>query len=316
VASGNAGAVTITAGSLTLQDRGFIATDTFGSGNAGNVDVTATGTIALANGSIDSQAQPGSTGRSGTLSVSAQDLNLTDGGQIATNSTNANPAGDIAIHAPVITVDGLGSEITSANVGTEGGSAGTIVIETDPITLSNGGAITTDSASGAAGDITLLFDKGGVLTLEGATSDGKITTTSATATAGKITIIGPSAIVLNGGQIQALGPFKGAFVTIQSGAIVESSDRLNGLDVAGTLVLDSTVEDVSQAVTLSDASFIDASKVLRGRCAAQAASGETSTLVATPTGPYRNPSATSRPSGAVAQWNTTVSACGPAPGPN
>ena len=53
-----------------------------------------------------------------------------------TNSTNANPAGDIAIHAPVITVDGLGSEITSANVGTEGGSAGTIVIETDPITLS------------------------------------------------------------------------------------------------------------------------------------------------------------------------------------
>ena len=192
----------------------------------------------------------------------------------------------------------------------------TIDIETDPITLSNGGAITTNSASGAAGDITLVFDKGGVLILEWATSDGKITTTSATATAGKITIIGPSAIVLNGGQIQALGPFKGAFVTIQSGAIVESSDRLNGLDVAGTLVLDSTVEDVSQAVTLSDASFIDASKVLRGRCAAQAASGETSTLVATPTGPYRNPSATSRPSDAVAQLNTTVSACGPAPGPN
>jgi large exoprotein involved in heme utilization and adhesion len=296
---GDAGQVYVKAASLDLTNGGIITSATNGKGSAGNIiiDVGAVSvsgaidTIVLGQpkhtpSQITSSAKSATGGRAGTLIINANSLNISSGGLIETNSQNANAAGAITLNVPAISIDGAGSRVSSVNSGTSGGDAGAIAVHTDPITLSNGGAITTDSRTGAAGGIDLIFDHGGLLVLEGAVDQGVITTTSATATAGRITIAGPAAIILNGGRIRALGPFQGAQVDIGGGVLVESSDRPNSIDVAGALTLNTQIADIAEAVTASDLSFLDASKVLRGQCATQTASGETSRLTTRLSGPY------------------------------
>ncbi len=284
-----------------------------GLGNAGTVTVNVTGSLLIENGALISTSAFDKTGAAGDLDVTSHNLVLQSGALIETNSGNANPAGNVIVTAPQIEIDGVGSEITSANLGPNGGPAGSITINTDPITLSDGGAITTDSTSGAAGSITLNFAQGGLLTLEGTSAVGEITTSSFTKTAGQITVSGASAIIMNGGKIQARGPFSGAFVTIDAGTVVESSDRPNTIVVDGKLVFDSTFEQISNAVTLSDLSFVDASKVLKGECPALAASGGTSALVTTPTGPYAMDAAERATDRAAAEPRDRTCEMAPAP---
>jgi filamentous hemagglutinin family protein len=309
---GNAGTIIIEGGDLEVTGGSSIESATYNLGNAGGVALSLTGEILVDASSISVDAVAGSTGAAGNLTVKAATLRILDGGSVSSNSANANIAGDIAIDAPDILIDGPGSRISSANSGVSGGAAGAIRIVSDPITLSDGGAITTNSATGAAGDISLTFDHGGLLTLEGAQAAGAITTSSGTNSGGRITIAGPSAIILNGGEIQALGPSNLASATIQAGVVIESSDRPNSVAVAGTLVLDSKVVDVSQAVTVGGVAFEDASKVLRGQCPALRARGETSQLGMSLHGPYGPTSALARaPSPSPQQ---IASGCGAASG--
>jgi filamentous hemagglutinin family protein len=302
--TGNAGQTTVNAGAITIDNGGFISTDTFGPGNAGSVSVTA-GSIDLSGGgAIRSDANAGSTGQSGSVLVNAQTLDLHDGGLIETNSANANAAGDITVNAPSVVVDGTGSQISSANSFAGGGSAGNISIFTDPITLSNGGLINTNSVNGPAGDITLVFQNGGLLVLEGTSAQGQITTTSGTQSGGLISILGPTSILMNGGLIQALGPGNAALVTIQAGSIIESTDRPNDIAVAGVLALDSQIVDVGKSVTTSQADFVDASAVLRGQCADRRAHGQTNQLGTRSVGPYGAADAT------IAGAGSKLFACG------
>ncbi|HEY5071562.1 MAG TPA: filamentous hemagglutinin N-terminal domain-containing protein [Caulobacteraceae bacterium] len=308
--AGAAGDINLTAGALNVRNGGSIASDTWGPGAAGTLSIHAAGAILVDNASISTTAQPGSAGDAGDISVSAGSLIIQNGGAIQTNSANSHPAGAIVIQAADIVVDGSGSQISSANSGDSGGAAGAISIQTDPITLSNGGAITTNSATGAAGDISLLVDNRGLMTLEGVQGDGEVTTSSGTNTGGRIDISGPSAIILNGGVIQALGPSFGAFATIQAGSVIESTDRANTIDVAGTLILDSKIVDVAQAVTLSDVTFEDASRVLRGQCPALRSRGETSQLGTTLHGPYAPTSMRGPPSRPEGSPRQVASRCG------
>ena len=212
------------------------------------------------------------------------------------NNTFSNlggAAGDIVVDTHDLLIDGDHSQISSANSGTSGGAAGAISIHSGPATLSNGGAITTDSATGQAGSISMVFDHGGLLILEGERFLGEITTTSATATAGRDHHRRPHRDrVLNDGRIQALGPFQGAFVTVSGGPIVEfrrtgaaASRRPEPWFSTARFV------DVGQAVTQSSASFEDASKVLSGQCPALRARRDQPVGVEVRHGPY-GPTAT------------------------
>ena len=317
--AGAGGVISISGGDL--RNYGSISTNTGNGHDAGSITIAVNSVEDY--GVISSAAEVGAKGRSGDIQLAVDSLKVLDGGMIETNSDNALQAGAInvfvrpgapSLTAPAVLIDGENaqgrfSQITSQNIynascGAQAycGNAGTIGVNAnftvdppgplataaDGVTVSNGGRITTDSVSGSAGDIAINIAVGSLLTLEGKTNPGVITASSVSNTPGMIYILGGSGVVLNGAEIEGLGPYPGSesFVIIRSLARVESSDRPNTIKTTGLLELDSPQVDLSGATTLLNPSFIDAGKVLRGQCGSLAASGETSQLIDRIKGPY------------------------------
>ncbi|HEY3947675.1 hypothetical protein, partial [Phenylobacterium sp.] len=292
--TGRAGQVTVNAGTLKVATDGLISTTSAGAGDAGAVTIKAT-SLSVDGGEISSEAANGSTGASGALTISAPTISVTGGGVISTLSNDTRPAGQITVTAGDLTVSGTGSAISSENqAGNRAfgnrrgqvGDAGAIQLTADRITVADGGAISTNSFAGAAGEIGISIQTPGVLVLQGASAPGTIQTSSGPGTGGKITIDEPLAVVSNGGSILALGQLNGANVDIDSKYFINSTDRLNTIEVAGEIHLQAGLYDVSSGTISRDVSVLDASKVLRGQCPAVRAAGAASQLVTRPVGPY------------------------------
>src|SRR5438270_4712448 len=82
--TGNAGAITVASGSLSIANNGVISSTTFGPGNGGRITIGVAGRLSI-NGTaakpesltgIASQANPGSTGNAGDVNVSAGSLSI------------------------------------------------------------------------------------------------------------------------------------------------------------------------------------------------------------------------------------------------
>lgn len=290
---GNAGSVALTADDIVVGDGASISTSTLSAGDAGLVAIRAK-SLRLDGGFISSAAEIGSTGRARDIQIVADNVAVLNRGSIDTLSANPNIAGRIDIQAGRLLVDGLGSSISSENIAGDprftrpgpGGAAGAIRIAADNVTIANGGRVTTNSFGGAAGDINVSIRRPGLFILEGREDVGVIQTSSGPGTGGRITISNPLAIISNGGLIQALGQQRGANVQIQSRYFINSTDRLNDVDVAGEIQIQTGLYDVSSGVVSRELSVLDASKVLRGQCPATRASGAVSQLITRPVGPY------------------------------
>jgi filamentous hemagglutinin family protein len=309
-ATGDARSVNITSDNLVVGKDASVTTATFGSGKAGELVISAKSMVVKDGGLISSSAEKGATGGSGTVRIVSNDLQVLRGGVISTLSGNPKPAGVIEITAGSLLVDGEGALISSENQAGNpefiapgmppgpGGEAGQIKIKADGVTLSNGGRISTNSFAGSAGDIRITIDRPGLFVLEGGEAPGVIQTSSGPGTGGAITIVDPLAIISNGGRILALGQQRGANVQIQSRYFINSTDRLNVVDVDGDFRLQTGLYDVSSGTVSRDLSVLDASKVLRGQCPAARSTGAVSQLITRPVGPYAReaqPAAPSQP---------------------
>lgn len=285
--TGRAGSIDYRGTSLQLTSGAQISTSTGGPGDAGDIRATVDSIVLGDRGGFASNADAVNGGRSGSITIGAGTLAIDAGGFVETNSANSNDAGDISIVSggPVM-ISGQGAHIASENLSAAGGAAGSIAISGAPIRLADGGFISTNAATGAAGDISLFLPRDSYLVLEGAKAGGTITTSSGPGTGGRIVISNPLAVISNGGRILALGQQRGANVQIQSDVFIRSPDRVNLLSVDGDLVLDSQVSDVSAGVSIPDVSFLDASGVLRGQCPAARSGGITSQLSLRAYGPY------------------------------
>ncbi|WP_114952824.1 filamentous hemagglutinin N-terminal domain-containing protein [Sphingosinicella terrae] len=282
---GNAGVIELVADELVLRRAGSITSSTLGPGDAGLVVIDA-GTILIDNGRVRSSSEAEASGISGEVLVNAERIDIVGGGSIETISRSASPAGAIAVAADRLTLDGSGSSISSANLSSEGGDAGLVLIKSEALTVANGAEISTSSVAGAAGDIEIAMSPAGLLRLEGRSAPGLITTSSGPGTGGRIIIANPLAIVSNGGSILALGEQGGANVQIQTRFFISSADRPNLVAVDGAFLLEAQVGDVSSGTVERNLSIIDASGVLRGQCAAVRETGQVSQLVVRPIGPY------------------------------
>ncbi len=265
--TGSAGGVRLVAtGALTIAPTGQITTSTFTSGDAGLVLIQAA-SLTIDGGAIRSVANDPVVGQSGAISVTAPEITLTNGAQIETSSANPLAAGEVDVNGTTIRVDGANSAITSENVSARGGFAGFVSVNATRLELTNGGAISTNSLNGPAGDIGLEITPGGTILLRGAVRPGVITTSSGPGTGGRIVISNPYLILSDGGDILALGDSAGANVQVKANYYIRSADRLNLLAVDGDLLVDSQVGDLSTGSEPIDANFLDASSVLRGQCA-------------------------------------------------
>jgi len=312
---GKAGHVDIAARSVEITGGGFVNSSTSGEGLAGDVSVKAD-SIALKGGAIASLTAKGSKGNGGTIRVEAGSLQITEGGRLNSSTEGQGHAGNILAAVGTIALNAGGAiesvnrEGSTGNAGTIGisarsleiaeksevsssafgaGNAGSINIKIDSLLRISGGGILTNSVGRPGGDIAIIMAENALLILEGGNEPAVIETSSAPTRGGSITIKKPLAIISNGGRILARGQDPQAFVDIEAGFFINSADRLNVLEVQGTLVLQAQVDDVSSGTLDRDLSVIDASRVLRGQCPTARSTGILSQLTVRPIGPYSAP---------------------------
>jgi large exoprotein involved in heme utilization and adhesion len=147
---GNAGNIDVTVtGSLAILDQGTISSSTYSRGNAGSINVNA-GTIVIDgngqnqfNTGITSQATVNSTGNSGSVGVTATGkLSVLSGGLISSSTFSTGDGGTVKVSAGTLLVDGTFSCINAKAESKSAGQTGSVSVSaSDSITLSNAGEL-------------------------------------------------------------------------------------------------------------------------------------------------------------------------------
>jgi filamentous hemagglutinin family protein len=246
--SGKAGTAMVrVANQIDVLNGGEISSSTFGSGNAGGVDIEA-GSLridGLASNyftGIGSTAEPSSSGNAGTVTITAADLlTVVNGGEISSSTFSSGNAGNVRIQAREIMIDSLGSDllslISSESVQSAQGFAGNVEIEAGKVTLQNEGAISISTRQNISEEITLeterahlyihspllILDRGAVITAQ---SWGNVPAAAIEIKADSILVCGNSRITTSSTDANG-GP-----ITLQ-GEVIDLRDSLITSSVAG-----------------------------------------------------------------------------------
>ncbi len=199
----------------SIVNGGLISSSTFSSGNAGAIKLTAESLTVDRRGFADvagivTQAVAGSSGSAGNIEVTVGDaVSVVNGGFIGSDTFSSGNAGNVKFTAGSLTIDGQGSiggsRISSAVVAGSG-SAGEIEITVSgAASIVNGGAIGSGTyASGNAGTIrlsagNLTIDRRGSSDITGIFNQAA---TGSTGSAGNINVVvSGDASIVNGGGI-------------------------------------------------------------------------------------------------------------------
>jgi filamentous hemagglutinin family protein len=206
--SGETGNITISARSLNLINASVIAVNGIGQSNLGNISIQAdtisllgrneAGTSSAIINTIVS-ADPVIPGRSGSITLQARQISLTDGGFVATSGvSNQSRTGNIQVTVTdsLDLSQGASIQAIAFRGGATSGGAGTITIDAgNAVSLSTDAQINTQSArQGNAGDI--LINAGNLVSL---TSGARlISTTNGEGNSGEITIRSGDTVLIDG----------------------------------------------------------------------------------------------------------------------
>jgi filamentous hemagglutinin family protein len=218
-AVGKAAKISISTTNLNLINGAFINASTYGKGDGGAMDITATGDITFDGGNlfggVDSSVGYGAVGNAGNVRISTNNLTLTNGAVINASTYGQGNAGAVNITATGdITLDVKASDefpslIQSAVVSSARGNAGGISISTTNLT--NEGDINTwTEGQGNAGTVDITAT--GNITFDGKDSVAGVSSwvfpdfespTSQVGNAGDVTISTNKLTLINGGYIDA-----------------------------------------------------------------------------------------------------------------
>jgi len=199
----------------SIVNGGLISSSTFSSGNAGAIRLTAESLTVDRRGlaevaGIVTQAVAGSSGSAGNIEVTVGDaVSVVNGGFIGSDTFSSGNAGNVKLTARSLTIDGQGStggsRISSAVVAGSGSAGEIEVTVSGTASIVNGGAIGSGTyASGNAGTIrlnagNLIIDRRGSTDITGIFNQAA---TGSTGSAGNIEVmVNGMASVVNGGGI-------------------------------------------------------------------------------------------------------------------
>jgi filamentous hemagglutinin family protein len=172
-AEGNAGGVTITTGSLEVENGAVIAASTFAKGDAGTVNINTTETVVLDGENsevftgVTSSVQSGAEGNAGGVTITTGSLEVKNGAQILASTFAKGDAGTVNINTTeTVVLDGGDSEILTVVAsgvarGAEG-NAGGVTITTGSLEVKKGAQIlasTLPDSTGNGGDISINATK-------------------------------------------------------------------------------------------------------------------------------------------------------------
>ncbi|MGK7952730.1 MAG: filamentous hemagglutinin N-terminal domain-containing protein [Xenococcaceae cyanobacterium] len=288
-ASGTGGDITIETNSLKLSDGTQISSSVFGDGEGGNIVITAKDidikglSPANANPSgLFTTIAPGATGNSGDVTITTENLNVSEGAQIAVSTAGSGAAGNLTVTASesveltgnAIELGGGSSGLFSSAVFGDG-NGGNIDLTTDRLSIKDGATISASNflsgnadvppGTGRAGNINI---NARTISLDGVDAETPASITAATFAGGGGNIILNSETLTakNGSQITAetLGEGAGGSiamtatdVNIQTGALVSSST--SGAGDAGTISV------ASESLNISDRGKITTSSTGEGQ---------------------------------------------------
>ena len=291
-AKGNAGNVKIITGFLTLTNGGRISSSTFGQGNAGSVDITATDTITFDgenslgfSSRVVSQVDSEAEGDAGDVTITTGSLTLTNGADISASTFGKGNAGSVDITATDnITFDGEDSggissgASSSVNPKAEGDARG-VTITTGSLTLTNGGVVDASTfGKGNAGSVNIMATD--TITFDGENSLGTPSRATsqvnpeAEGDAGGVTIITGSLFLTNGADIDASTFSKGNAGSVDITAtdtIIFDGEDTGGISSGATsIVLPQAEGDAggvrinTGSLTLTNGATINASTLGQG----------------------------------------------------
>jgi filamentous hemagglutinin family protein len=254
--TGSGGDLTIDTGRLLVRDGARISAGTFGKGNGGRLQITASDSVEVIGTGISADGEV----PSGLLAA----------------SRGSGDAGDLTIDTGRLLVKG-GAELSTNSLGE--GLAGNIKITVQDTLKANDGTITTSSKQSSGGDITIIADK---IRLYG---DSDITTFVAqggTGSGGNIDLEADSIIAFDDSDILAYAPDgKGGDLNLNTPAFFgenyspassrndppETLDANNRVDVAASGII--TTPDVSfiqNSLTELPDNQIDTDSLLANSC--------------------------------------------------
>ena len=184
-AKGNGGNITINQNSLdslpniNIEDGAIVTTSTFGKGNPGNITIEADNLNVSGEGITknlfglltsaiisrlekDAITELNSNSRSGNIDITANSINLRNGGVITSDNLGKGKGGDITIQSDFFSIENTSSNLQftsgiSSRVGQSGiGNGGDIVVKANNLLVKNGGQIRSGTlGKGNAGNITI-----------------------------------------------------------------------------------------------------------------------------------------------------------------
>ena len=185
--SGNGGTERITANSLSISSDGGIVSNTFGLGHGGDVFVSAdhitiNGVTGLGAGlvtGIAANAEKGIIGNAGNVVVNAGGLTILNNGEIAGNTFGTGSGGNVAINADHLMIvgasDGFLTGIAASAEVGHTGDAGSVDVNVGDLTIGHNGEI-QGNTFGTGNGGNVFITVAGPLTIDGSSANPKFIT--------------------------------------------------------------------------------------------------------------------------------------------
>jgi len=264
-APSTAGSVSVKAGDLMILDGGSIESNTFGDGDAGNVTIGAGRLVIEGRGfsffgtspsrieSSASQTSRSALGNAGTVEVTAEEVEILDGGQIVSGTSSRGNAGSVSINAKRILIKGdtinrfQATGILSDTSFSSTGNGGNVTISADDLNIGFGGIISTETiGTGRAGEIAI---SAGRLDVRSGGSISSGTGSRLAGDAGSVTVLADHIDVQSGGSISSIMTSEGnaGAVTVKGGQLrAEGSISVanDGAGSGGSIEIDVNVMEL------------------------------------------------------------------------
>lgn len=245
--TGNGGDLSIATNYLLVADGAQISTITFGSGDAGNLNVTASEIELIgASGEFASGllASTEAEGNGGSLAINTDYLLVADGAAMVTSTFGSGDAGNLSVTASEIELiggaAGVGSSGLFANVEAgSSGDGGNLMVDTTSLSIADGAQIsTTTFGLGDAGALNISAKETNLVgTSPGGTPSGLFATVDSsdpitTGAGGDLTISTTRLRVTDGAQIATSTSGSGDGGNLQ--IVAEEFIRLSGTSDTGS----------------------------------------------------------------------------------
>ena len=274
-ASGDGGNITVTANDIELLAEGpdsisLVGTGSFGSGNAGDIDVQGGRVVVDGNdepGGVSIQTLPiGPGSRGGQIRLVADSLELLRGGSLfADSSGTPDGSASIEVTANRINIDrGEGIDTTLTGIALDGKSGGTtsgaIIVRAGELDINNGGQITSVTANANdSSDIVITADR---LSLNGLNSQISARSSEfATGNAGRITIDAGAIDLNDDGRITSSTFSEGNAGVIEINAN-ESIQLLDQSQISTSALPGSTGDAGSIVIDTPELNVVDAGAII------------------------------------------------------